>query len=83
MDADLIGVNPARCFGVYVASHFPGYHWIHWVSIFLFMFDQWNADSPGWSLGCCYCPWGGVLYRSSVDGSAQRAIAFFYLGDEP
>ncbi|GES59692.1 MIP transporter [Aspergillus terreus] len=22
-------VNPARCFGVYVASHFPGYHWIH------------------------------------------------------
>ncbi|KAK1144107.1 hypothetical protein N8T08_005769 [Aspergillus melleus] len=24
-------VNPARCFGVYVASSFPGYHWIHWV----------------------------------------------------
>lgn len=24
-------VNPARCFGVYVASGFPGYHWIHWV----------------------------------------------------
>ena len=35
MDADLIGVNPARCFGVYVASYFPGYHWIHWVSIFI------------------------------------------------
>ncbi|PLB48635.1 aquaporin-like protein [Aspergillus steynii IBT 23096] len=24
-------VNPARCFGAYVASSFPGYHWIHWV----------------------------------------------------
>ncbi|CAG7986034.1 unnamed protein product [Penicillium salamii] len=25
------GLNPARCFGVYVASSFPGYHWVHWV----------------------------------------------------
>lgn len=33
--ADIPGVNPARCFGVYVASYFPGYHWIHWVSIIL------------------------------------------------
>ncbi|KAB8249201.1 aquaporin-like protein [Aspergillus flavus] len=24
-------LNPARCFGVYVATSFPGYHWIHWV----------------------------------------------------
>lgn len=24
-------MNPARCFGVYVGSHFPGWHWIHWV----------------------------------------------------
>ncbi|KAJ5666337.1 MIP transporter [Penicillium maclennaniae] len=24
-------VNPARCFGVYVATAFPSYHWIHWV----------------------------------------------------
>ncbi|KAF5856360.1 hypothetical protein ETB97_007492 [Aspergillus alliaceus] len=24
-------LNPARCFGVYVATTFPGYHWIHWV----------------------------------------------------
>ncbi|GKZ32821.1 hypothetical protein AbraIFM66950_002454 [Aspergillus brasiliensis] len=24
-------LNPARCFGVYVGSSFPGYHWIHWV----------------------------------------------------
>ncbi|KAJ5150084.1 hypothetical protein N7448_001662 [Penicillium atrosanguineum] len=23
--------NPARCFGVYVATSFPSYHWIHWV----------------------------------------------------
>lgn len=27
------GLNPARCFGAYVASEFPTYHWIHWVSI--------------------------------------------------
>ncbi|KAE8150646.1 aquaporin-like protein [Aspergillus avenaceus] len=25
-------LNPARCFGVYVGSEFPGYHWIHWVA---------------------------------------------------
>ncbi|KAB8216171.1 aquaporin-like protein [Aspergillus novoparasiticus] len=25
-------LNPARCFGVYVASEFPGYHWVHWVA---------------------------------------------------
>lgn len=24
-------MNPARCFGVFVGSHFPGWHWIHWV----------------------------------------------------
>ncbi|KAF9892120.1 hypothetical protein FE257_002526 [Aspergillus nanangensis] len=24
-------LNPARCFGVYVGSAFPSYHWIHWV----------------------------------------------------
>ncbi|KAJ5359570.1 MIP transporter [Penicillium cataractarum] len=24
-------MNPARCFGVYVATSFPTYHWIHWV----------------------------------------------------
>ncbi|KAK6832500.1 Major intrinsic protein [Aspergillus parasiticus SU-1] len=24
-------LNPARCFGVYVATSFPGYHWIQWV----------------------------------------------------
>ncbi|KAJ6134010.1 hypothetical protein N7523_000332 [Penicillium sp. IBT 18751x] len=24
-------LNPARCFGAYVASEFPSYHWIHWV----------------------------------------------------
>lgn len=26
------GLNPARCFGAYVGSHFPGFHWIHWVA---------------------------------------------------
>ncbi|KAJ5654061.1 MIP transporter [Penicillium lividum] len=24
-------LNPARCFGAYVASEFPTYHWIHWI----------------------------------------------------
>lgn len=24
-------LNPARCFGVFVGSRFPGWHWIHWV----------------------------------------------------
>lgn len=24
------GLNPARCFGSYVGSHFPQFHWIHW-----------------------------------------------------
>ena len=24
-------MNPARCFGVYVGSRFPGWHWVHWV----------------------------------------------------
>ncbi|KAJ5326608.1 hypothetical protein MYU51_014553 [Penicillium brevicompactum] len=24
-------LNPARCLGAYVASSFPGYHWIHWI----------------------------------------------------
>ena len=23
-------LNPARCFGAFVGSRFPGYHWIHW-----------------------------------------------------
>jgi glycerol uptake facilitator-like aquaporin len=26
-----VSANPARCFGVFVGSRFPGYHWIHWV----------------------------------------------------
>ncbi|KAE8446704.1 hypothetical protein EG329_011748 [Mollisiaceae sp. DMI_Dod_QoI] len=24
------GMNPARCFGAFVGSRFPGWHWIHW-----------------------------------------------------
>ncbi|PYH98640.1 putative aquaporin [Aspergillus ellipticus CBS 707.79] len=27
-------LNPARCFGSYVASTFPSYHWIHWFGPF-------------------------------------------------
>ncbi|OJJ45907.1 hypothetical protein ASPZODRAFT_17338 [Penicilliopsis zonata CBS 506.65] len=27
-------MNPARCFGVYIATGFPGYHWLHWVGPF-------------------------------------------------
>jgi glycerol uptake facilitator-like aquaporin len=26
------GLNAARCFGVYVGSSFPGWHWVHWVA---------------------------------------------------
>jgi glycerol uptake facilitator-like aquaporin len=29
------GLNPARCFGVFVGSRFPGYHWVHWVGAFV------------------------------------------------
>ncbi|KAK5274279.1 hypothetical protein LTR96_000879 [Exophiala xenobiotica] len=25
------GLNPARCFGVFVGSRFPGWHWVNWV----------------------------------------------------
>ncbi|OAP63447.1 hypothetical protein AYL99_02674 [Fonsecaea erecta] len=25
-------MNPARCFGVFVGSRFPGWHWVHWVA---------------------------------------------------
>ena len=25
-------MNPARCFGAYVGSSFPGWHWYHWVA---------------------------------------------------
>jgi glycerol uptake facilitator-like aquaporin len=25
-------LNPARCFGAYVGSYFPRYHWVHWVA---------------------------------------------------
>ncbi|KAL8399803.1 hypothetical protein RB594_000279 [Gaeumannomyces avenae] len=24
-------LNPTRCFGVYVGSRFPGWHWVHWL----------------------------------------------------
>lgn len=26
------GLNAARCFGVFVGSRFPGWHWVHWVA---------------------------------------------------
>lgn len=28
------GLNAARCFGVFVGSRFPGWHWVHWVAPF-------------------------------------------------
>ncbi|CAI6090616.1 unnamed protein product [Clonostachys chloroleuca] len=28
-------MNPARCFGSYVGSSFPGFHWIHWAADFI------------------------------------------------
>jgi glycerol uptake facilitator-like aquaporin len=27
-------MNPSRCFGIYVGSSFPAYHWVHWVGPF-------------------------------------------------
>ncbi len=29
------GLNAARCFGVFVGSRFPGWHWVHWVAPFV------------------------------------------------
>lgn len=26
-------LNPARCFGAYVGSRFPSWHWIHWIGV--------------------------------------------------
>lgn len=28
------GLNAARCFGVFVGSRFPSWHWVHWVALF-------------------------------------------------
>ncbi|KAK6531920.1 hypothetical protein TWF694_003083 [Orbilia ellipsospora] len=28
-------MNPTRCFGAFVGSEFPGWHWIHWVATVL------------------------------------------------
>lgn len=28
-------MNPARCFGAYVGSYFPNWHWVHWVGTIL------------------------------------------------
>ena len=47
--------NPARCFGVYVGSRFPTYHWVHWVGpvaagivhgFFYFIVPPWNYSKP-------------------------------------
>ncbi|KAH7353588.1 MIP transporter [Plectosphaerella cucumerina] len=43
-------MNPARCFGVYVGSSFPTYHWIHWM----------GPISASMAHGVMYCilpPW--------------------------
>ena len=29
-----VSLNPARCFGSFVATGFPSYHWVHWVGPF-------------------------------------------------
>ncbi|ETI25992.1 hypothetical protein G647_02769 [Cladophialophora carrionii CBS 160.54] len=29
------GLNAARCFGIFVGSRFPGWHWVHWVAPFV------------------------------------------------
>lgn len=46
-------MNPARCFGVYVATSFPGYHWIHWVGPIV--------SSVGHGIAYFFVPpWGAV-----------------------
>jgi glycerol uptake facilitator-like aquaporin len=50
-----ISANPARCFGVFVGSRFPAYHWIHWIGpisaglvhgMFYFLIPPWNYTKP-------------------------------------
>lgn len=47
------GMNPARCFGAFVGSRFPGWHWIHWVApvaanclhaVFYFIVPPWQGQ---------------------------------------
>ncbi|KAH7121601.1 aquaporin-like protein [Dactylonectria macrodidyma] len=43
-------LNPARCFGVFVGSRFPNWHWIHWIPDLIACMIH----------GLCYCfipPW--------------------------
>lgn len=46
-------MNPARCFGVYVGSRFPGWHWVHWTAAiaasvghggFYYVVPPWTSD---------------------------------------
>ena len=50
------GLNAARCFGVFVGSRFPGWHWVHWVAPFVasifhgivyFLVPPWDAAAIG------------------------------------
>ena len=47
-------MNPTRCLGVFVATRFPGWHWIHWVgpiaaafvhSVFYVLVPPWDFQS--------------------------------------
>lgn len=48
-------MNPARCFGTFVGSRFPAWHWYHWYVVSLelpvAMSDRWPAlihAETGW-----------------------------------
>ncbi|PMD22487.1 aquaporin-like protein [Hyaloscypha hepaticicola] len=47
-------MNPARCFGTFVGSRFPGWHWIHWIAditacivhgCFYFLVPPWQVEA--------------------------------------
>jgi glycerol uptake facilitator-like aquaporin len=47
-------LNPARCFGSYVGSEFPDWHWMHWIAdlaacgvhaVFYFVVPPWQTHS--------------------------------------
>jgi glycerol uptake facilitator-like aquaporin len=63
-------MNPARCFGVYVGSRFPYWHWHHWVAAVA-------ADFTHALLYCLVPPWTSGLSagkaHSKVEGLREKA----------
>jgi glycerol uptake facilitator-like aquaporin len=59
------GLNAARCFGVYVGSEFPGWHWIHWVAM--------GVASVGHGLVYWTCPPGSPHATDKPRFDSSRA----------